>query len=339
MTPVQLALATLAAALAAVLIHCLSKRVRKRIVVATLRPFDGAARPRWQWLAPEQRWLLLARLIVLALALWLLVRPAIVQAPQTLNGATLAVTPGAAPDSMDRENFANALWLDALLSPLAATPRESAAAAGALLRLDQLLRDDAALTLAGPLPAAHWPQRMPLWRRDFDRRVSDPSAASSETITPPAAIVIDVTDAGDAALWRDAVALWRRAGLLPASTPIREDVPATAGDWLISDDAKRRAAARENGTVVVDVDDVLHPSESLEAGVIATRAWQAVGLAMAAPLPAAARVPSLPPAAAEAPPLRLPDQAGEARLPPAWLALMLLALLAERLLSLRRGGR
>lgn len=340
MTPSGVWLVALAAALVMIGVHALYLGARQRITVATLKPFDTESRPRLTLSAITERALLWVRL-ALAVVVALIV---LAEQPDRAAGeggdAVVAVVPGTPPPAL--EDGVRHVWLDGAATPLSQAPLRRDIPAGALLALEQSLDAGTRLTVSGALPARHWPEWMPEFGRDIAWRAGDIDTEAADdwtTAGAPDSLTIVGEDAELEVAVREAIALWRSAGLLPESVTVRGGSDTGADGHVVlgglpSTDARWTAGVVQAGAAPTHRVVVLDPDHG--QGAFATALWHALtapeGLR---PAPSVAVSPL--PAGTEAGALVSGNAQRRRASPvaPVWLWLAVGLFLAERLLAAR----
>ncbi|MEL6949669.1 MAG: hypothetical protein AAGM16_06020 [Pseudomonadota bacterium] len=329
----------LGAALAVVLVHALYLGARRRVTVATLKPFETESRPRLTTAPLTQRVLLLSRLLLFATLVAIVVR----EQPEVLEakGATrvVAVVPGTLPP--ENEPGVQYLWLDGQQTPLSRAPQRHDVTAAALLALTQALPADAELVVVGTPAAADWPSVMPelgrsvVWQRG-DMAARKPEGWLAADAPETLHIVGDDDTLREAVL--EAIGLWREAGFLPDSVTVVDGESDSDRGARVMLGAGPRVHAAWAARVIqpgaVDSGHAVVYDATLGAGVFATALWHQLtvsagrrpvaGVAVA-PLPAATQ--ALSPGNVERR-LTVPVSA-------AWLLLAVGLFATERTLALR----
>ena len=256
--------AIVAAAAATIVVHALYRGARRRVVVATLKPFDTDSRPRLTLAPLTERTLLVCRLALLATVAATLWHERPTPAAGALRGDLVAVVPGTDPALVTAGT--DAVWLDGSMTPLARTPRRADVTASALQAVAQSLPASAALTVFGTPEARDWPATMPAFGRGFEWRPASiagvvPAADGWRDAGGPRRIVVSGDDATLVAAVRRAIERWRTAGLLPEFVDVEDRPPTNDAAAVFVGDADAsggwrarvvRAAAADGGAVVYD---------------------------------------------------------------------------------------
>ncbi|MEO0344760.1 MAG: hypothetical protein AAF229_00770 [Pseudomonadota bacterium] len=329
----------LGAALVAVLVHTLYLGARRRITVATLKPFETESRPRLTTAPLSQRALLVSRLVLFATLVATVVR----EQPEVLetSGATrvVAVVPGTSPPEI--EPGVQYLWLDGQQTPLSRAPQRDDVTAAALLALSQALPADTQLVVAGTPAAMDWPSVMPelgrsvVWQRG-DTPARNPGGWESAG-APKTLHIIGDDDALRAAV-RQAIGLWREAGFLPDTvTVVDTTIDNSSGARILLGKGAPDHAAWTARVVVFDGVDSAHAvafDPTLSAGVFATALWhQLTAIAGRRPVDGVAVAP-LPGASSRLAPGNI-ERRLTAPISVAWLVLAVGLFATERTLALR----
>lgn len=334
----------LLAAVSVITIHSLYQRARKRVEVATLKPFDESTSPRWQWLAPEDVGLLLLRIGLVAIMLAIVSWSAWQNDPDLIDGDIVAVVPGTSQQSLSSfglDATPYQFWLDSRLTPLAQSPGDEGDVRAALQRLQQRQVSGASLYVVGQVDAAMWPSVAPVWSRPIIN-VATPSEAlmQSDPIDLPSSITVVAPEGSDRDRILAAISLWRDANLLS------DDVTVTALDtlldtqndasgwWIVSNVvvAKRLPMS----TSVALLSDIPKSEQALR-GVLATRLWHILGESESLRPVAGVSVRAIDPRGM-APLLQSREPSVRIDSAPHWLILLIGLLFAvERVWSTRQG--
>lgn len=274
------ALLGLGAALAVVLVHALYLGARRRITVATLKPFETESRPRLTTAPLTQRALLVSRLLLFVTLVAVVVReqPDVLEAPGAAR--VVAVVPGTPPPQIEPD--VQYLWLDGQQTPISRAPQRNDVTAAALLALAQTLPADAELAVAGTPAAAGWPSVMPdmgrpiVWLRG-DIEAREPAGWLAAQ-APRTLHIVGDDDALRVAVG-EAIGLWRESGFLPDAVTVVDD--ATDGDGaghariLIGAGPRTDAAwtVRVVRPNAVNSRDAVAYDPALGLGVFATTLW------------------------------------------------------------------
>ncbi|MFK8053168.1 MAG: BatA domain-containing protein [Woeseiaceae bacterium] len=341
-------LSVLIAASTVVIIHSLFRRARKRVTVATLKPFGATTSPRWQWIRPDHWWLLALRLSIFVLLLWLVLRPTQMSDQSKLEGNIAVVSPVAPKSSWQalERGADHIFWLDDDATPLsdAAPGPISLPATVSLMQIDQRRTTGSSMTVVGPVQSRKWPALSPLLRKDVVYLSEDqPSGNERAPIKSPPVLSVVVQDVGQRAVVLAAIDLWRSSGLFVGEVTVEtyDRLPdgelASAGWWILEDPQTAEQVRQQDPLSRVALIDMAASSQSV--GALATNLWYQFGAVLGerptsiAVLKGIGTGMPLPDTR-----LRLPISEQDA-LPQIWLFLLMGLFVTERLLSLRQGAQ
>ncbi|MEM9171535.1 MAG: hypothetical protein AAGA84_02400 [Pseudomonadota bacterium] len=335
-------LAGITGTLAMIAIHYLTLGSAKTVEVASLDLVQLQTRPRFTLQTIREPGLLSVRLLLLLAVCWLTIGELGRDAGSQADWPSILVVPGTDRGSIPQAVIASAHWLDDALTPLAESP-VSDFSIGMLQRLDQSIPMNAALTIYGVVTEADWPARSPVFRRNLNwKSVADYADLTADPISTDQRLVIQLKTPQVMPRMSRVVQIWQDAGIadkvvLLGADAVAPKSPSTSVLQIGDHDADRLAIEllAADGRVVraEDVEKALTDTQLATAiwrFYIADANWHA---ALRAPLGVnATQVQSFvvnPPVA----------RTGMSSTPALWFVVIALLFVAERLLSMRSGGR
>lgn len=324
---------------ATLLIHTLSTRPRRQLLVATLKPFAVPAKRRLLPVRLTQHALLASRIalfIVLAMMLVPQQTP-----PRVIADAEriVALLPGVDQTAIDPQVAADASVIQLAPAPTgqgSLTPELQLGAFANLLRLDQTTPEDTSITVIGDWQARELPKTLSLWSHDirFETHTRLLNSAEGEASTP-AHIVVALRDDSRAQRVIEAIQLWFEVGVLDRATTLvsRDLTEGTLADaWLITD-----GDLTLNTTGVNAFFDLrtIEDEASVTRSELASVLWLQLTQALLEPPP---ETRALPPLAARASAVSRLDVDAPQPVSEWWLVLLMCIFAVERFLAIPRGA-